>query len=87
MCCSFCTVFAYLSLAMAPSSTCAEALVEILNLCEQTLTALRKHEETHVATGPADKYRQSRLQKRANFARLVLIEGGLSNEIHSSRVG
>ncbi len=73
---------------MALSNPCADALVEILNLCEQTLTALREHEERHITAPLADKYRHSRLQKRANIVRqFVLIQGGLSSEVRQSSAG
>ena len=73
---------------MALSSPCAEALVEILSLCEQTLTALREHEERHMTTPLADKYRHSGLQQRANIVRqFVLLQGGLSRELRQSSAG
>ncbi len=66
---------------MGPSITCAEALVEILNLCEQTLTALGRHEEGSLSATPADKYCRTRHHKNTNIVRqFVLIQGGLASE-------
>jgi len=66
---------------MGQSITCAEALIEILNLCEQTLTALGRHEEGLISTPPADKYRHPGRYKSANVVRrFVFIQGGLTNE-------
>jgi hypothetical protein len=70
---------------MGQSGTCAEALVDILSLCEQTLTALREPDDKRPTAALADKYRQLRPQKRANFVRqFVLIQGGLSREMQDS---
>jgi hypothetical protein len=71
---------------MGPSITCAEALVEILNLCEQTLTALRRRPVQLGLNPSADKYRRIRRHRDANIGhRLVLLHGGLGKPAPASR--
>jgi hypothetical protein len=53
----------------------AEALVEILTLCEQTLTALRSDYEEGLHR---QQSAQNRRQERRRSTNLVLIRGGLS---------
>ncbi len=62
---------------MVPSIPCAEALVEILSLCEQTLTALHPRRARRESNLPADKYCRTRRHSGANFGRkLILLQGG-----------
>jgi hypothetical protein len=53
----------------------AEALVEILTLCEQTLRALKADYGNSIRANPSD---QNRRQERRRFTNMVLIRGGLS---------
>jgi hypothetical protein len=53
----------------------AEALVEILTLCEQTLRALKADYDNSIRGNPSD---QNRRQERRRFTNMVLIRGGLS---------
>jgi hypothetical protein len=53
----------------------AEALVEILTLCEQTLTALRSDYDEVLHPKQSD---QNRRQERRRSTNMVLIRGGLS---------
>jgi hypothetical protein len=71
---------------MGPSITCAEALVEILSLCEQTLTALRRRPVQLGLNPSADKYRRIRRHGDANIGRqMVLLQGGLGKQAPASR--
>jgi hypothetical protein len=66
---------------MGSSISCAEALVEILNLCEQTLTALRTRRAQLGSAGSTDKYRRIRRQRDTNVDhRLILLQGGLGKQ-------
>lgn len=68
--------------SMGRASTSADALIEILDLCEQTLTAVCQFDEASPQHWPSDKSSQSRQQMRANVARrLVLIQGGLPGDV------
>lgn len=72
-------------MTMGQPITCDQALIEILNLCEQTLTALRRYEEEFNSPSKADKFSLPRRQKRAISApRFVLIQGGLSTDTKQS---
>lgn len=66
---------------MARVNTGADALIEILDLCEQALTTLCPGED-HPSNRPAsDKTSQARQQMHTNVARrLVLIQGGLPSD-------
>ena len=73
-------------LRMGPSITGAETLVEILNLCEQTLTALRRRPVQLGLNSSADKYRRIRRPRDANIgSRLVLLQGGLGKQARAGR--
>jgi hypothetical protein len=55
----------------------AEALIEILSLCEQTLTALTPQAESTALPPPSDTIRRQKFPRRANVnRRLWLIKGG-----------
>jgi hypothetical protein len=57
----------------------AEALVEILNLCEQTLTALKGDDDNALRPQQSDQNRRQEPRRSTNFVRqLFLIRGGLS---------
>jgi hypothetical protein len=67
---------------MGRVSTGADALIEILELCEQTLTAICLPEDVSVRHQAADKPSQSRQHMRANVARrFILIQGGLPGNL------
>jgi hypothetical protein len=71
-------IFAY-SRSMGQTNPSTDALVEILTLCEQTLTALNSDPGGQMATRQTDKAGRLRNGTRTNIApRLVLIQGGLS---------
>jgi len=71
---------------MAPSIPCAETLVEILNLCEQTLKALRTRRAQLGLSGSTDKYRRVRCQRDTNIGRqLILLQGGLGKPAQVGR--
>jgi hypothetical protein len=56
----------------------AEALVEILNLCEQTLTALKADYDEALRAQQSDQNRrQERLRSAKLVRQLFLIKGGL----------
>lgn len=58
----------------------ADALLEILVLCEQTLTALRPIGDGAETSPSMDNFSQSRRGKNASTTRpFVLIQGGLSS--------
>jgi len=58
----------------------AEALVEILNLCEQTLSALKTDYEERLRAKPFDQNRRQEQRRSTNLVRhLWLIRGGLSD--------
>jgi hypothetical protein len=64
---------------MSRGSTGTDALVEILDLCEQTLTAVEVYDGESPSYRFSDKTSQSRQQTRANGARrFLLIQGGLA---------
>ena len=67
---------------MARSSTSADALIEILNLCEQTLTALEPDARANPNTPQADKAGDS---KQLHGRQFVLIRGGLAKESGQSK--
>jgi hypothetical protein len=67
---------------MGSAGTSADALIEILDLCEQTLTVLCPHDDVPSPSRASDKTSQSRQPMRANVARrLVLIQGGLPSDL------
>ena len=67
---------------MGRVSTSADALIEILDLCEQTLTIFCPHDDVLSNSRESDKTSQSRQPMRANVARrLVLIQGGLPGDL------
>jgi hypothetical protein len=71
---------------MRQASSSVEALIEILDLCEQALTAIRNTGERLIPEQPADKYRQSWQNTRVKFDRnFVLIRGGLSTRTDRSK--
>lgn len=64
---------------MGKSGTSAEALIEILNLCEQTLTALNTDYADVARSHKSDQDRRYERRRRSKFVRrLFLIRGGLS---------
>jgi hypothetical protein len=68
--------------SMGRVSTSADALIEILDLCEQTLTAVCQRDEASAQLWPSDKSSQSRQQMCGNVTRrLVLIQGGLPGNV------
>jgi hypothetical protein len=70
---------------MRQASSSVEALIEILDLCEQALTSIRNAGERLIPEPLADKYRQSWQNTPVKFDRkLVLIRGGLSTRATSS---
>jgi hypothetical protein len=70
---------------MRQASSSVEALIEVLDLCEQALTSIRNAGERLIPEPLADKYRQSRQNTRVKFERnFVLIPGGLTTN-HSKR--
>ncbi len=72
---------------MSRGSTGTDALVEILDLCEQTLTAVEVYDDKSPSYRFSDKTSQSRQQTRANVVRrLILIQGGLSVSLRRSNV-
>lgn len=63
---------------MGRANTSADALIEILSLCEQTLTALKLPDDGPDYPPVMDKFSHTRQWKRANIAsKFVLIRGGL----------
>lgn len=68
---------------MRQASSSVEALIEILDLCEQALTSIRNAGERLIAEPLADKYRQS-LHKTRVDRNFVLIRGGLYTESNRS---
>jgi hypothetical protein len=65
---------------MFRANTSADVLIEILNLCEQTLTALSPHGEGTESAPSMDNFSKSRRGKSAISARpFALIQGGLSS--------
>jgi len=73
---------------MGQASSSVEALIEILDLCEQALTAIRTCGERLIAEPMADKYRQSWRTRRAKLDRnFVLIRGGLDSQASLSNRG
>ena len=67
---------------MRQTSSSVEALIEVLDLCEQALTAIRNVGERLIPEPLADKYRQSRQNTPVKFDRkFVLIHGGLSSQL------
>jgi len=70
---------------MRQASSSVEALIEILDLCEQALTSIRNAGERLIPEPLADKYRQSLHKTRVKFDRnFVLIRGGLSTRTNPS---
>jgi hypothetical protein len=66
-------------LSMGKPGNGAEALVEIINLCEQTLTALEGDYERGVRVEESDQNcRQEPPRSTKLVRRLFLIKGGLS---------
>ena len=64
---------------MGNAGTSAEALIEILNLCEQTLTSLNEDWVDSAPSFKSDQVRRTEHARRSKFARhLFLIRGGLS---------
>ena len=58
----------------------AEALVEILTLCEQTLTALKADYDNSLRANPSDQNRRLERGPSTNVVRhLFLIRGGLAH--------
>jgi len=71
---------------MRQASSSVEALIEILDLCEQALTAVRNCGERLIPEPLADKYRQSLQNTRVKLDRnFVLIRGGLASESNPSK--
>ena len=67
---------------MGRVNTSADMLIEILDLFEQTLTAVCIGDDASSQRRPSDKSSQSRQQMRANVARrLTLIQGGLAGNL------
>jgi len=63
---------------MGKTGTSAEALIEILNLCEQTLTALNADYTDGGRGDNSDQDRRYERRRRSKFVRrLFLIKGGL----------
>jgi hypothetical protein len=70
---------------MGQASSSVEALIEILDLCEQALTAIRSCGERLIPEPMVDKYRQSWRITRVKLDRnFVLIRGGLDNQTSPS---
>jgi hypothetical protein len=64
---------------MGKAGTSAEALIEILNLCEQTLTALKADYDHALVSDQSDQNcRHERRRSTKYVPRLSLIRGGLS---------
>lgn len=64
---------------MAPFGTGAQALIEIIHLCEQTLTALYQDASEGRADENTGQYRRPEYDPRSKLARrLFLIKGGRS---------
>ena len=76
--------FLPLQSTMGKFGNSAETLVEILTLCEQTLTALRSHYDEDLCGKQSG---QNRRQERRRSTNMVLIRGGLSRKEpqHSAR--
>jgi predicted component of type VI protein secretion system len=71
---------------MRQASSSVEALIEILDLCEQALTAVHNCDERLIPEPLADKYRQSLQNTRVKLDRnFVLIRGGLASESNPSK--
>ena len=63
---------------MGIAATSAEALIEILNLCEQTLTALRADYDQALVSDQSDQNCRHEPQSSTKLVRhLFLIRGGL----------
>ena len=70
---------------MGQASSSVEALIELLDLCEQALTAIRSSGERLIPEPMADKYRQSWHNKRVKLDRnFILIRGGLASQSNPS---
>ena len=70
---------------MGKTGTSAEALIEILNLCEQTLTALNADSADGGRGDNSDQDRRYERRRRSKFVRrLFLIKGGLFGIDHQS---
>ena len=70
---------------MGQASSSVEALIELLDLCEQALTAVRSCGERLIPEPMADKYRHSRHNTRVKLDRnFVLIRGGLASRNNPS---
>jgi len=77
--------FLPVSKGMGKAGTSAEALIEILNLCEQTLTALNADYADSARSHKLDQDRLHERRRRSKFVRrLFLIRGGLSGVGHQS---
>jgi hypothetical protein len=69
---------------MGLSTTSTSALIEILNLCAETLISLHSDQGMAAATAEAEKIVSTPSSKRTiGGPRLVLIPGGLSKTNHS----
>jgi len=72
---------------MAPFGTSAEALIEIIHLCEQTLTALYRDAGEGQPGESFGQYRHSERSPRSKLAhRLFLIKGGRSTANDKNKV-
>lgn len=72
---------------MVRLTTEGDALLEILELCEQTLAAIRPREEGLAQRPASDKSSQSSRRMRANVARhLILIQGGSTANLQQHNV-
>jgi hypothetical protein len=70
---------------MGQASSSVEALIELLDSCEQALTAIRSCGERLIPEPMADKYRQSWPNRRAKLDRnFVLVRGGLDSQTSPS---
>jgi hypothetical protein len=70
---------------MGKAGTSAEALIELLNLCEQTLTALNGDYADGSRGSKSDQERRSERIRRSKIVRsLYLIKGGLFDPGHRS---
>lgn len=70
---------------MGQASSSFQALIEILDLCEQALTAIRSCGERLIPEPMTDKYRQSWRNTRVKLDRnFVLIHGGLGSKPNPS---
>lgn len=67
---------------MGRISTSADPLIEILDLCEQALTAVSLSDDGFLQRRQSDNATQLRPQKRAIVApHLILVQGGLAGNI------